>query len=183
MATTADYYSIEEAETYTYTDFDEEVGRYLDGLEPAYWPDTVTVMAFTRDRVSDYMRKLLPREVRQHGIELLDQEYGDFLDGDSCLTEHPDSREVVEEAARAFAAVILEHYVPWTVSRAPELDVEVDVREWIARERPGWTRCPNCESHRVGTRIVDRVPVRHCEECGLEYTDHVAERALDASAK
>lgn len=181
--TIADYYSIDEKEVYTCDDPDEEVGGYLDGLDPAYWPAKLTVMAFRRDRVSDSMTLLLPITVLESGIELLDQEYGDFEDGDSRLTRGHDSLETVEEAARAFASVLLEHYVPWTVTHAPELDVEVDVREWVARERPEWGRCPNCESYRVGTRTVDRVPVRHCEDCGLEYTEHVAERALDESAK
>jgi hypothetical protein len=131
-----DYWSVRAQEVYTCTDLDEEICRELDGRDD--WPETLTVMAFVRDTVSPDMHRGLIEHLMEAAVEYLDQEYGDFENGDPCIEE-----DDLRRAAVACANRVVADYTPWTVVRAPELDVKVNVLDWVRDHQPQWLSLAN----------------------------------------
>lgn len=129
----ADYWSVHDQDVYSCSDLDEEIHRELDGRDMSAWPEELRVMAFVRDTVSPAMHRGLVTHLMEESVEYLDQEYGDFDNGDPCI-----DAEDLRRAATACANRVVANYRPWTVSRAPELDVMVNVLDWVREHQPQW---------------------------------------------
>jgi len=123
-----DFWGVNDPDQLEYTDKDEAIEAFLDGMaSDGDLPDTVEVTAY---------RKLeIPVESNATSaldslLEYLDEEYGD-PDGD-----YSKPTEKMKAAARAFVAAVKEEYEVFQCERIPGTTEIVNVGEWLSRMTP-----------------------------------------------
>ncbi len=109
-----------------YTDPDEAVEMYLDGLDDE-WPETVELVGYSRMKVTSGS---FDEWILENLLEHLDENYGGE---DAEWTEPTDA---MEEAAKTFVEAVVSEYVPWACE--PVEKRTVDVSEWVLENRPDW---------------------------------------------
>jgi hypothetical protein len=113
---------------------DEAVEYHLDGVDPILDADLLTtplrIYAFKRAKVSASDVENLPGIVLNDLMQWLDDnEYGDPEDGSEPTPK-------MELAARVFIDTIVREFKVWSCECIGY--TEVDVAEWIAKNRPDW---------------------------------------------
>lgn len=108
---------------------DEAVEGYLSDCGRENWPGKLTVYAHKPREL--YKTLELADLTLEIVLENLDDEFGG---GDESF----DVTEALRAAARVFAYVLRREYEVFQCKPAPELNIEVDVQEWVGREKPEW---------------------------------------------
>lgn len=133
----------DDAETLSHTDMDEAVEEHLDKFfdfrEPASaalarMPETVTAYGMSRRTIPEGEPALDVDALVERILEDLAEEYGD---PDGCYDPlDSDGAEAVKLMAGALMATVRARYRSWSCEQTTE--VEVNVKEWIAENRPDW---------------------------------------------
>jgi hypothetical protein len=134
-------YSCTDVDTLTNTDPDEAIQEYLDHLEPEDWPQTITVMVYTRDVVSAKERQAFAERTLESLIEGLDEDYG-------SPDSYTDITPTMKAAAEAFVNAVLEDYNVWNCTHQQKDDIEEDTVAWIRK---------NCEHWLEEEKVVKRL--------------------------
>ena len=134
------------AEQLSCTEMEEAVEEFLDKFfeprEPASaglarMPESVTVYGYSRMTLDTSEPSLDPDMILERIVEDLDGNgYGD-PDGNMDPFTKEGMADVMEKG-RAFVAAIREHYQPWACEQTHKVDV--DVKAWIAENRPDWLK-------------------------------------------
>ena len=110
---------------------EEAMDVYLHGMEPDYIPDIVTL--------DMYIRKM--PAVEEMGNPLLDVlEKLDATCGDpSGYHEQPEeAMKPMRKAERKFLNAIREWYAAWAYERVGARSANINVRQWLKKNRPDW---------------------------------------------
>lgn len=114
------------AEFLIHRDMDDAIESHLDGTGQT--EGTLKVYGFARMKIPD--NYLDEGRLVEDVLERLDEEFGNWEEG-------TEPTEAMLEAARTFHKAIIAEYSVWTCEVVET--VEVDVAEWILKERPDWT--------------------------------------------
>ena len=121
---TVDFWSCEEGlERLTHDDIDSAVESWLENVEPAEWPDDLTVYAYVRGSVSEAERAAWTDELAERAMELWAEEHGD-PDDDSGPSD------ALVAAARALVNLASARQ-SWTCAREHRFDATVNVADWV----------------------------------------------------
>lgn len=124
---TPTFWGFDNDEHLSCTDRDEAIDEYLDNCYPGPYPETLEVIGFVRRKADPDTWRL---GVLDRLLENLDEEYGDPDGGPT------DPTPAMKEAEQTFVSAVLAEYEVWQCERCCE--ETVDVREWIAANRPDW---------------------------------------------
>ena len=152
-------YGIDDPEILTDREDELEcVESYLDLLHGEPLPRTLVLHSYKR---KDAASRIMRSEVLETLMEDVEENFG----GESRNPEDAYT-PAMEEAEKAFLAVVAAEYVPWQCEADPTLDRTIDVEAWVREHRPGWLSetCSWCK----GTGVYVYVPLlaeRSCSFC------------------
>lgn len=122
----AAYWSCEEdAEILTAEDHNDAIEFYLD--QHGQKAGKLTIYGYKTQSLPK--NALSTDYILEWSLEVLDEEYGN-------PNEATEPNAAMIEAAKVFAAAICDNYKVWTCDVIQT--AEIDIAEWIARERPDW---------------------------------------------
>lgn len=120
------YWDCSYHEQLTYEDQDEAIEAYLDDLDDVKnLPETIEVNGYARMVFNPAHCHALT-----HVLEHMDEEYGD---PDGGYTE---PTEAMKAAEKVFLEAVAKEYTPWACEVVKT--IKVNVKEWIAKNRPDW---------------------------------------------
>jgi hypothetical protein len=120
------YYGLATSEQLRHQDVDSFVESYLDEIEPRFWPDTIEVVKWERQKLDGGCFQDL-----DDLYEMLDEEHGDPDASPSVPSKN------VQECWETFVRAVKDDYFVWVCEPTDEV-TKVDVKKWVQEKRPDW---------------------------------------------
>lgn len=105
---------------------DEAVEEFLDGQVQGNEPDTLEVYGYARKTVD-------PKKFKESILESAYEYLSEDFDGE----DGHDQNKEIEDAATSFIKTYLDNYSVWICEIVKT--EKVNVKEWISKNRPGWS--------------------------------------------
>lgn len=132
MNTEPKYWTCGDGERLTHTDIHDAVIDHIDNAlydtpEPD-WPETVTVVGYAQDVISDRTKQNVAERALETVIEYLDEDYGP----DEGLTGYTDE---MREAAKEFIEKIVAEFPVWRCTEVTRVEVNLSDFKEVGQQR------------------------------------------------
>ena len=157
-------YGIGDPETIT-EDRGDCIEAYLDNMHGEPLPRTVRIETYRR---MDAQSRILNAKPLEAVIENVEEDFGgEWRDSSDAFTP------AMEEAEKAFLAVVAKEYVPWQCEIDGSLTEDIDVEAWIREHVPEWlsdvcSMCKRAGFSRPKAQESKDIPCSFCKGTGKQ---------------